>query len=442
LSQSAGTLNVGTGGILLASLAQSGGTLTNAGPTTLDSFNQSGGSFAGTGNMTARSFVQTGGATTLGGNLTVTQNFSQGASGSVSVGGNTSITDTSGGVQLGNLTSNGTLGVTSTGGAITQATGTSITAQSTSSFTATQGGAPADITLGNSGNDFVGAVSLNGRNVSIVDANALTLGAVTATGNLNATAATDIAVIGAVNANTLDLTATTGNITQGTGSTITVTTGPTNLTAGGNITLDGANDFNGAVNATGNNITLNDVNGLTKGNITPRGTLNVTSAAGDDKVIAELVGGVIAATVRGNFSPSAIFTSISASPALAMPSAASSASQASATNVNSDGITIDVRNAGLQNEPIMAAVSLPKGTSTSGTGFSFELPSNIRDLVQTPGNVQATLPNGAPLPAWLKFIAQTLRFESAAVPDGAFPLQVMMLLGTQRVLVVISERTE
>jgi hypothetical protein len=101
-----------------------------------------------------------------------------------------------------------------------------------------------------------------------------------------------------------------------------------------------------------------------------------------------------------------------------------------------------VRNAGLQNEPIMAAVSLPKGTSTSGTGFSFELPSNIRDLVQTPGNVQATLPNGAPLPAWLKFIAQTLRFESAAVPDGAFPLQVMMLLGTQRVLVVISERTE
>ncbi|WP_158235681.1 hypothetical protein [Limnohabitans sp. G3-2] len=36
---------------------------------------------------------------------------------------------------------------------------------------------------------------------------------------------------------------------------------------------------------------------------------------------------------------------------------------------------------------------------------------------------------------------QALRFEAAAVPDGAFPMQVIMQLGNQRVLVVISERT-
>ena len=89
LSQSAGTLNVGTGGMVLSGLTQSGGTLTNTGSTTSDSFNQSGGSFSGTGAMTAASLVQTGGAMTLGGDLSVTQNFSQGASGSVFVGGNT-----------------------------------------------------------------------------------------------------------------------------------------------------------------------------------------------------------------------------------------------------------------------------------------------------------------------------------------------------------------
>ncbi len=82
------------------------------------------------------------------------------------------------------------------------------------------------------------------------------------------------------------------------------------------------------------------------------------------------------------------------------------------------------------------------GSVRSGTGLSFELPSNIRELVQTPDNVQATLPNGGPLPAWLKFNAQTLRFEASAVPDGAFPLQVAIQLGKQRVMVAISERTE
>jgi trimeric autotransporter adhesin len=260
LLQSAGTLNVGTDGIVLASLTQSGG------------------SFSGTGNITAASLVQTGGSTTLGGNLTVTQDFSQGPSGSVSVGGNTRITDTVGGMQLGHLTSTGTLSMTSTDGGIAQANGTTITAPSTSSFTATHGGAPADITLGNASNNFVGAVSLNGRHVTVVDANPLTLGNVTATGKLNAKAATDLTVNAMVKAETLELTATTGNIAQGTGSSITVATGPTHLSAGGNIILDGANDFNGAVNATGNNITLHGMNSLTLGKVTVVGHLHAQAA--------------------------------------------------------------------------------------------------------------------------------------------------------------------
>jgi autotransporter-associated beta strand protein len=433
LSQSAGTLSVGAGGITLGSLTQSAGTMANSGSTTLDTFTQSGGSFTGTGNMTTASFAQTGGSTTLLANLSVTQDFNQASLGNVSVGGNATITDTVGGLQMGNFSSVGALAVNSTDGAITQATGTALTAQSTSSFTATQGGQPAAIDLSNAGNDFVGAVGLSGSNVIIVDANALTLGNVTATGNLNATAATDLAVNGVVSANTLTLTATTGNITQSAGSTITVATGPSNFVAGGSVTLGRTNSFTGSVNGW-------------DGNSNPSPVPPVQPET--PKVDAgNTVGVILSGNAHNIASPATTLTSSSAPPELVLSASAGSSSakasqQSNVSNANSEGVTIDVRNAAVQDEPIMAAVSLPKGSATSGTGFSFELPSNIRELVQTPDNVQATLPNGGSLPAWLKFDAQAMRFEASAVPDGAFPMQVAIQLGKQRVLVVISERTE
>lgn len=91
---------------------------------------------------------------------------------------------------------------------------------------------------------------------------------------------------------------------------------------------------------------------------------------------------------------------------------------------------------------MMAAVSLPKGMATAGAGFSFELPESVRSMAQQSTQVQASLPGGAPLPSWMKFDAERLRFDAAAVPDGAFPMQVVMTVGQERVLVVISERTE
>lgn len=90
----------------------------------------------------------------------------------------------------------------------------------------------------------------------------------------------------------------------------------------------------------------------------------------------------------------------------------------------------------------MAAVSLPKGTATSGTGFSFELPETVRSLVQDTASVQASLPDGRPLPSWLAFDPANFRFEAKAVPDGAFPMQVVMSVAGQRVMVVISERND
>jgi len=109
------------------------------------------------------------------------------------------------------------------------------------------------------------------------------------------------------------------------------------------------------------------------------------------------------------------------------------------------GVTIDLRSSSSSDVNTMAAVSLPKGTATSGAGFSFELPETVRALAQQEGQTtqpQASLPTGAPLPSWLKFDAERLRFDASAVPDGSFPLQVVITVAGQRVIVVISERME
>jgi hypothetical protein len=101
-----------------------------------------------------------------------------------------------------------------------------------------------------------------------------------------------------------------------------------------------------------------------------------------------------------------------------------------------------VTNSATTASSLIAAVTLPRGMATAGTGFSFELPASVREIAQQAPEVLAGLPDGSPLPTWLKFDATALRFDASAVPDGAFPMQVVMVLGPQRVLVVISERAE
>ena len=89
----------------------------------------------------------------------------------------------------------------------------------------------------------------------------------------------------------------------------------------------------------------------------------------------------------------------------------------------------------------VVTVSVPKAMATAGSGFSFELPAQVRDSVGT-GAVQATQADGNPLPGWIKFNSATQRFEAGIVPDQGLPLQVMISTGTTQVLVVISERAE
>jgi filamentous hemagglutinin family protein len=132
-------------------------------------------------------------------------------------------------------------------GNVTQVAGATVTVGGTTAINTR--GANRDVTL-NLANDFGGAVSVvpaanTTRNVNLRDANALTLGTVTATGTLAAVAA--------------------GAITDAGNLTIT---GTTTLTAGAanDITLDNANDFGGQVRiVSARDVTLNDVNAFVFG---------------------------------------------------------------------------------------------------------------------------------------------------------------------------------
>ena len=97
----------------------------------------------------------------------------------------------------------------------------------------------------------------SGRNVTLVDADALNLGASTVSGILNVTAG------GAIT--------DSGNLTV---------TGTTTLAAGaGNdITLNNANNFSTVSISSGRNVTLNDTNALDLGASNISGILNVTTA--------------------------------------------------------------------------------------------------------------------------------------------------------------------
>ena len=87
-------------------------------------------------------------------------------------------------------------------------------------------------------------------------------------------------------------------------------------------------------------------------------------------------------------------------------------------------------------------VSVPKEMATAGSGFSFPLPAQVTDQASANATIVVTTAAGQPLPGWVRFDAQTKSFVASAVPDGAFPMQVVVVIGGIRTTIVISERNE
>ena len=80
--------------------------------------------------------------------------------------------------------------------------------------------------------------------------------------------------------------------------------------------------------------------------------------------------------------------------------------------------------------------------ATAGSGFSFPLPAQVTETANAKTKIEVTTATGKPLPSWLKFNPETKAFAASAVPDGAFPIQVIVIVGGNRTAVVISERQE
>jgi Putative Ig domain len=110
------------------------------------------------------------------------------------------------------------------------------------------------------------------------------------------------------------------------------------------------------------------------------------------------------------------------------------------TTTTREGISIAlVREPSVQTSGIVT-VSLPNGTAATGIGFSFPLPAQVAATTTNNAAVRITTASGGSLPSWLRFDATTKTFVASAVPDGAFPMQVLITIGTQQTALVISER--
>ncbi|MCD9027882.1 filamentous hemagglutinin N-terminal domain-containing protein [Luteimonas sp. BDR2-5] len=169
------------------------------------------------------------------------------------------------------------------------------------------------ITLAHTGNDFVGTVHLDGGNVRIHDANALTLSRVDAQ-------ALDVTSNGALvfGETDVDETLVADSGTGSIGQTESLTVGGTaSFTSGAGIALthDG-NDFKGAVSLAGTTVAIRDANALTLGtvdaqalDVTSNGALVFGETDVDETLVADSGTGSIGQTESLSVVGTASFTS-------------------------------------------------------------------------------------------------------------------------------------
>ncbi len=420
----------------------------------------SGSLVVGDGGLNLAGLNQTGGSLSSAGRLNVTEAFSQTSTGTINVTGDASIANQRGNLTLGNLHVGGNLTLNNSNGNIVQASATALSVQGNSSLTANRNGVTADVLLANNDNTLSGLVSVTGNNVTIQTSSTLNLGTVSTDGDLtlDSRGRLDLgtsSVTGKLVANTHN-----NNITQ-TGAL--EVKGLTQLDAGtGTITLNNANNhMTGTFTTVG---IVGEVRGApmttapfvpiiqtteparlpvpttptgaasgatTTAPITPSGATNPPAAQPDTSAAA--------------VSAAAPTSTTSSTPVTAPVAATSNASTANAVgeasvNTSSTGVVVNTIRAPNQQALGIVAVLLPKGTSSVGLGVVISLPEEaVQTATQTGASVKATLPNGNPLPAWIKYVESEKGLVIGSVPEGGLPFQVLLTVGNQRTVVQISE---
>ena len=402
-----------------------------------------------------------GGAVSVGGNnvaITVTGPLTLGTD---TATGNLTVNST-GALNLGTSTVGGNLVANSGNGNITQTGALSVTG--TTGIAAGTG----NVMLAYAGNNLAGVVSISGDNVTLVDGAGLVLGNVTTEGTLNATsknsitqaAGTDIVTTGMAN-----FTSTTGSVTLATSGNSFK--GGVNLSSSSATTVVTPVQATAALPVAANNppsLQLPSSTAVTVGNsgatasvgstassasssLTSTTTVSPTSSQSSQSTEAASGQSTVASTGSagggGSVNSAAPVSTSQASAGAESASSSSSSSGTTGTAGAAGGSDISVsliRPTSVAQSGIVA-VSVPKDMATAGSGFSFPLPAQV---ASTAGNnvVSVSTASGQPLPTWLKFNPESKTFVASAVPDGAFPMQVVVTVGGTSTTIVISERAQ
>ena len=428
--------------------------------------------------VTLSGLVQSGGTLTVGADLALNGSVVQSGNGRVRVQGSTSITAPGQSVTLGNVDNDFVGSVTVNAGTTSLRDSNALTAVlSTTGNTTLQAGDGLVVsgTVSGTGSNLLasarqlafGTTTVDGNLVSKTMGNA-TIGGVSQTGELVVKGNADfVADTGANQTSNLTLSNDFQGVvsyTKANGGSwrLVKVTDRNNFTLGnfdidGDLHLDADGDIvqdhtNGKKIVVGGGTRLKAKRKIKLDGKDNKFTKGVTvlalsySIVGDSRKDAEEAQGKAVAGVQLASLPGTGVFNATPPQALVMTSGAapgsSSGTAASASNANSTGVTVDLQNTSQQDSPLMVAVSLPKGASTVGTGFSFEMPASVKGMAGADAEILISQADGSPLPAWLKFDQLAMRFESTAVPDSALPMQLVVALAGRRVTVVISERTE
>ncbi|WP_245638637.1 YDG domain-containing protein, partial [Hydrogenophaga palleronii] len=246
-------------------------------------------------------------------------------------------------------------------------------------------------------------------------------GSVSAGGNVSITDTTGGITLGNLQAGgDLHVVSTGGDVTQAAGTAIHAS-GQTHVNAGGsNILLNnGGNQFAGPFSASGHDIQVASNGVLTLGQVQASGQARFSG------IVIDPVSSVLRAMPL-------------AQPSLVLPvreAALATQVRTGSSERTADGIVVALLRVPTEGSEGQFNVWVPEEMAASGFQVALS-PALTEGLVrETP--ITATLPNGAPLPAWLRFLPETRSFVASAMPPAALPLDVIVTIGAQRTRVRI-----
>jgi len=117
--------------------------------------------------------------------------------------------------------------------------------------------------------------------------------------------------------------------------------------------------------------------------------------------------------------------------------------QAAAAPAGNPGIVVSLVRQGSSSQNGLVTVMVPKTIAQSGSGYSFPLPAQVvESAAVSHEQIVATQNDGAPLPGWIVYNADSNSFTVNASPQGGLPLEVKLTVGTQQVVLTITEHND